>query len=334
MRPGGYSNRRRAGTTRLVRERPGCRCWNTPRPRPSWPTPRSPPPPSAPAWVGCVCSSPATSGASPAPSSASWPRWSFPASSPAYSGRPPSRSLTWPTGPASRSSTSSGPGRGTTTPSAELRRHVAEVVADPEGVLVLDGSGFAKKGEASCGVQRQSCGRLGQVENCQVGLFLAYVAAGGGAGGPAAVPAGGLGQRPGPPGADPRARGGGVPGGVADRPGPDRPGEADLPFGWVAGDDEYGRATEFRAGLRRRELRYALDVPCSTLVRDIDEGPPPGSRCPPWRRVDEWARRLPASVAAGRGGAGVEGASGGPGGGGWVQTRGRAAGWGRWSGWW
>src|SRR4029079_16022101 len=64
---------------------------------------------------------------------------------------------------------------------AELRRHVAETFADPDAVLVLDGSGFAKKGEASCGVQRQWCGRLGRVENCQVGLFLAYVAEGGGA---------------------------------------------------------------------------------------------------------------------------------------------------------
>src|SRR5687767_5939184 len=62
----------------------------------------------------------------------------------------------------------------------ELRRHVAETFADPQAVLVLDGSGFAKKGEASCGVQRQWCGRLGKVENCQVGLFLAYVGRSGG----------------------------------------------------------------------------------------------------------------------------------------------------------
>src|SRR5215475_4403024 len=58
---------------------------------------------------------------------------------------------------------------------AELRRHVAEVLADPEAVIVLDGSGFPKKGNASCGVARQWCGRLGKVENCQVGIFLAYV---------------------------------------------------------------------------------------------------------------------------------------------------------------
>src|SRR5436305_2407865 len=58
----------------------------------------------------------------------------------------------------------------------ELRRHAAEELADPEAVMVLDPSGFPKKGTASCGVQRQWCGRLGKVDNCQVGYFLAYAA--------------------------------------------------------------------------------------------------------------------------------------------------------------
>src|SRR5271167_4943963 len=62
---------------------------------------------------------------------------------------------------------------------AELRRHVAAEMADPDGVLVVDGSGFPKKGPASCGVTRQWCGRLGKVDNCQVGLFLSYVTAAG-----------------------------------------------------------------------------------------------------------------------------------------------------------
>jgi SRSO17 transposase len=62
---------------------------------------------------------------------------------------------------------------------AELRRHVAEGLADPDAVLVVDPSGFPKKGTASCGVDRQWCGRLGKVDNCQVGVFLAYVAASG-----------------------------------------------------------------------------------------------------------------------------------------------------------
>ena len=60
---------------------------------------------------------------------------------------------------------------------AELRQHVGEVFADPEGVLVLDPSGFPKSGDNSCGVARQWCGRLGKTDNCQVGVFLAYITA-------------------------------------------------------------------------------------------------------------------------------------------------------------
>ncbi len=60
---------------------------------------------------------------------------------------------------------------------AELRCHVAQERADPDAVLVLDPSAFPKSGTDSCGVARQWCGRLGKVENCQVGVFLAYVAA-------------------------------------------------------------------------------------------------------------------------------------------------------------
>src|SRR5438094_6480511 len=59
---------------------------------------------------------------------------------------------------------------------AELRCQVAEVLADPQAVLVLDGSGFPKKGTESCGVSRQWCGRLGKVDNCQTGVFIAYAA--------------------------------------------------------------------------------------------------------------------------------------------------------------
>jgi SRSO17 transposase len=178
----------------------------------------------------------------------------------------------------------------------ELRRHVAETFADPQAVLVLDGSGFAKKGEASCGVQRQWCGRLGKVENCQVGLFLAYVAEGGGAlvdrrlylpEGWADAPE--RREQTRVPQEVQFQEGWRIGLGLIDRS------RADLSFGWVAGDDEYGRASAFRAGLRRRRLRYVLDVPCNTQVRDIDEEPSAGKRCPPWRRVDDLARALPAS---------------------------------------
>src|SRR5829696_10504685 len=58
---------------------------------------------------------------------------------------------------------------------AELARQVGAELGEPDGVLVFDPSAFAKKGTASDGVQRQWCGRLGKLENCQVGIYLAYV---------------------------------------------------------------------------------------------------------------------------------------------------------------
>jgi len=51
---------------------------------------------------------------------------------------------------------------------------VKEDMADNNGVLIFDESGFAKKGNESAGVSKQYCGNLGKVENCQVGVFAAY----------------------------------------------------------------------------------------------------------------------------------------------------------------
>jgi SRSO17 transposase len=177
---------------------------------------------------------------------------------------------------------------------AELRRHVAEELGDPDGVLVADGSGFPKKGTASCGVSRQWCGRLGKLDNCQVGVFLAYAAKGGHA--PLDrrlyLPADWAADRQ-------RRRKAGVPADVAfrekwrvaldliDRSGPG------VPHGWVAGDDEFGRAAQFRAELRRRHERYVLDVPANTLVREV--APRPDRRRPAFERADAWAARQPAS---------------------------------------
>jgi len=179
---------------------------------------------------------------------------------------------------------------------AELRRHVAEELADADAVLVLDPSAFPKSGTDSCGVTRQWCGRLGKVENCQIGVFLTYVTAQGYA------PLDRQLYLPREWATDPKRRQATyVPQSVTFRESwrigldlLDRSG-GDMPFGWVAGDDEFGRASAFRAELRGRHLRYVLDVPANTLVRDLGETPAPGRQVPPWRRVDEWARALPAS---------------------------------------
>src|SRR6478672_9016312 len=56
----------------------------------------------------------------------------------------------------------------------ELQAFVAEAFGDPEGIFVVDETGFLKKGTRSVGVQRQYSGTAGKVENCQIGVFLAY----------------------------------------------------------------------------------------------------------------------------------------------------------------
>src|SRR3954467_3763540 len=57
----------------------------------------------------------------------------------------------------------------------ELARQVGTELGAADGILVFDPSAFPKKGTASVGVQRQWCGRLGKIDNCQVGLYLGYV---------------------------------------------------------------------------------------------------------------------------------------------------------------
>jgi len=56
----------------------------------------------------------------------------------------------------------------------DLRQYVLDHLQSPEAVLVLDETGFLKKGTKSAGVQRQYSGTAGRIENCQIGVFLAY----------------------------------------------------------------------------------------------------------------------------------------------------------------
>ena len=57
----------------------------------------------------------------------------------------------------------------------DLTGYVADRLGDPAGVLVVDETGFLKKGDKSAGVARQYSGTAGRIENCQVGVFLGYV---------------------------------------------------------------------------------------------------------------------------------------------------------------
>src|SRR5580658_6827759 len=56
----------------------------------------------------------------------------------------------------------------------EVRDYVVEALGDDDGVLIVDETGFVKKGDRSAGVARQYSGTAGRIENCQVGVFLGY----------------------------------------------------------------------------------------------------------------------------------------------------------------
>ena len=179
-------------------------------------------------------------------------------------------------------------------PLAELGRHARAELADAGGVLIVDGHGAPKKGDDSCGVARQWCGHLGKVDNCQVSYFVAYAARRGKAllGGRLYLPA----HRA----ADAAHRNKThVPEGVVFQEGwriaLGLIGEhrAALPHAWVTGDDEFGRASAFRARLRFWRERYVLDVPCNTLVRDLGARPGGRGRRPPFEGADAWAARQP-----------------------------------------
>ncbi|MGF6947044.1 SRSO17 transposase [Streptomyces auratus] len=56
----------------------------------------------------------------------------------------------------------------------DVQEYVAERLGSPDGVLVVDDTGFLKKGTTSAGVQRQYSGTAGRTESCQIGVFAAY----------------------------------------------------------------------------------------------------------------------------------------------------------------
>jgi SRSO17 transposase len=184
----------------------------------------------------------------------------------------------------------------------ELVCQVGIELGEPDAVLVFDPSAHPKKGSESVGVQRQWCGRLGKVDNCQVGVYLGYVSHQEHALVDVRLylPQSWAKDKK-------RRKKAGVPKEVRFRTRHQLALEmldehgALLPHRWVAGDDEMGRSTRFRRDLQARNERYLLAVPCNTLVRDLDAPPPPycghGLRPqPPFERVDRWAAAQPPSA--------------------------------------
>jgi SRSO17 transposase len=202
----------------------------------------------------------------------------------------------------------------------DLREYVVEYFADPEAVLVIDETGFLKKGKKSVGVARQYSGTAGKVENCQVGVFLAY-----------ATPRGRAfidrtlylpeeewandEERREAVGV-PEEVGSATKGGLARRM-LSRAFEAGVPAAWVTGDEVYGNDGKLRRWLEARRRPCVLAVArshplmaalrCKRAEEVVAEAPPEawqrvevgaGSKGP---RVYDWAKaRLPYESAEGR----------------------------------
>src|SRR5215211_6339696 len=144
----------------------------------------------------------------------------------------------------------------------DLRAYVAERLGDPDAVLVLDETGFLKKGDKSAGVQRQYSGTAGRIENCQVGVFLGYAGRHGRALIDRALYLPERWVR-----AAARCAAAGIPDDATLTTKPklglamlDRALEAGLPFAWLTGDSVYGADHRIRRRLEARGRGYVLAV--------------------------------------------------------------------------
>jgi len=176
----------------------------------------------------------------------------------------------------------------------KLTKQVAREIGTKNGVLVIDPTSFPKKGTQSVGVQRQWCGRLGKVENCQVATFLAYVGTGEFA----------LVDRrlylPKEWTDDPvRCRTAGVPEEhIVEKTRHEQSLEMfrgrgkKLPHEWVAGDDEMGRIPWFRKALRKLNEPYVFAVPSNILIGDLERKTKTDD--PVFTSVQQWTKSLPA----------------------------------------
>lgn len=150
----------------------------------------------------------------------------------------------------------------------DLVAYVVEHLADPQAVLVLDETGFVKKGIKSVGVGPQYCGTVGKIANCQIGVFLAYATRHG----PALLdrelylPKQWAGDAE-------RRTEAGVPTGADCVPKPtlgkqllERAFAAGVQASWVTADSIYGGAYSLRHYLEEREQPFVLAVPSTQRV--------------------------------------------------------------------
>ena len=158
----------------------------------------------------------------------------------------------------------------------DLHAYVVEHLGDAEAVLVIDETGFLKKGSKSVGVARQYSGTAGRIENCQIGVFLAYASPRGHAFLDRAL------YLPRAWADDPeRRREAGVPSEVAfatkgelARTMLARAFAAAVPAAWVAGDEPYGNDGGLRRWLEAEHRPYLLAVARSHPVWAAIDGAP------------------------------------------------------------
>jgi len=175
---------------------------------------------------------------------------------------------------------------------------VVEQLGEPDGIIAFDPSSFPKRGIHSVGVKRQWCSHRGKVDNCQVGVFMGYVSRHDHAllDFRLSLPQDWARDAQ-------RRQACHVPEDVRYQTRHEQCLEMlaawshQVPHGWVTGDDELGRHTQFRHELRERGERYVLGVPCTTTIRDLEapgpvyqgRGRPPK---PPWQSVTVWRHAL------------------------------------------
>jgi SRSO17 transposase len=153
----------------------------------------------------------------------------------------------------------------------DLQSYVAEKLGRPDGVLIIDDTGFLKKGTTSAGVQRQYSGTAGRTENCQIGVFAAYASDRGRAlvdrelylpkswtGDPDRCRAARI----------PEDRGFATKGELARRV-VLRALASALPITWVTADSAYGQEWGFRRFLEESGVGYVLAVPKSQQVKSL-----------------------------------------------------------------
>ena len=152
----------------------------------------------------------------------------------------------------------------------EVRAYAMEHFADERAVLIADPTGFAKKGRKSAGVQRQYSGTLGRIDNCQIGVFLAYA----NTRGDRVLIDRELYLPEDSWCADPVRRAEAhVPGQVTFATRPQqvramigRAVAAGVPFAWFAADEEFGQNPHLCAYLDSEQIAYCMAVPKTTDI--------------------------------------------------------------------